>query len=207
MCMRAVSCYTLPDSCSTHAMLHAQAPFNWAVAAATSLRSSHSYAARLQFAALTVYGAAACLRLALQQQRGQQQAATVLRGLSALLAVLVNCWVPLLFHQHQEILSRVIAVIALPFIANFKVAGGLMNRGPLAHRWTLPQFAVLYALPVYPLLESTGETQCMLRWRMTMSASRPYLCQVYPCSNRRSHSCAQTHSVVACKTALAAYGT
>jgi hypothetical protein len=157
-------------------MLHAQTAFNWAVAAAASLRSSHSYASRLQLAALTTCGAAACFRLALQQRPRQQQAAAALRGVSALLAVLVNCWVPLLFHQHHEILSRTYVCIALPFLANVKVVGALMNRGPLAHPWTLPQFAVLYALPVYPMLQDTGEAQHLSSLSMVVGSPPDLTC-------------------------------
>jgi hypothetical protein len=78
-------------------------------------------------------------------------------GLQLLLSVpalLINCWVPLLFCRHTEVLTRTSVVLSVTWLANFKVLGICMRRGPLMKEWTLPQFVVLYGMPVYP---SEGE--------------------------------------------------
>jgi hypothetical protein len=78
-------------------------------------------------------------------------------GLQLLIAVpalLVNSWVPLLFCRQTEVLTRTSLVLSTAWLANFKVLGICMRRGPLMKEWTLPQFVVLYGMPVYP---SEGE--------------------------------------------------
>lgn len=99
-------------------------------------------------------------------------------GLLAVVPLLVvNCWLPLIFHIRDEVLTRAAWMLLLLWLANFKVRwtgaaahvtrkaassatpnaplhmqaiGLCLRRGPLVGPWTIPQTILLYAMPIYP---------------------------------------------------------
>ncbi|GAX80051.1 hypothetical protein CEUSTIGMA_g7490.t1 [Chlamydomonas eustigma] len=69
---------------------------------------------------------------------------------------LLNKLTPSLFNVYDEILLKLVVLFVFTWLANFKLVGLCMNRGPLAEEWSTAQTAAICFLPIYPVPRAAG---------------------------------------------------
>ncbi|KAF8068287.1 ASAT1 [Scenedesmus sp. PABB004] len=118
---------------------------------ADGLRGSLPFAARAQLYVAAVVGGGLAIHLCLRRAAPGGRALALAAPLVAL-----NAWLPLLFAQHEEVLSRCVALLLSMWLGSFKAVGLALGRGPLVGDWNAAQTVLLYAMPIYPSAEDAG---------------------------------------------------
>lgn len=62
----------------------------------------------------------------------------------------VNCLLPAVFHDTDEVLTKSMFLICLFWLSNFKVLALCLDRGPLPKQYSLMRFLVVYLIPIVP---------------------------------------------------------
>ena len=96
------------------------------------------------------------------------------RFLLAIPVIVVNCYVPLLFLDETEVVSKALFLLCSFWISNFKLLALCLDRGSLTRRWTFAQFAALYSAPIMPQDQMPGTVISLYNYRFGFQESHPY---------------------------------
>ncbi len=81
------------------------------------------------------------------------------RAYAALPVLLINSFLPALFRDNTEVISKATFLLCSMWISNFKLLALCLDRGSLIRPWTLAQFIAIYLVPITPRNEKPGEHQ------------------------------------------------